>query len=198
MSEAGEPRPREGLETISERLVALADHDEVSVAQVLEGFGPASFVPLLVVPAFLVVTPLSGIPLLPTVLVLVIGLVALQMVARREHLWLPEVLKRRTISGRRLARAVEHARPLARWIDRNSRDRLAIFVAEPLATVARLACAACGLSMPFLELVPFSSSILAAAVLFFSVGFLAHDGLFVLFGVCVMAVAALIPLAIIF
>ena len=198
MNEAGNPRPKEGLETISQRLVTLADHDEVSVAQVLEGFGPASFVPLLVAPAFIIVTPLSGIPLLPTVLGLVIALVSLQMAARRRHLWLPEFLKRRRISGHRIARAVERARPLARWIDRNSRDRLGIFVTEPLATVARLACASCGLSMPLLEFVPFSSSILATAVLFFSVGFLAHDGLFILIAVTIMGLAALIPLTLIF
>ena len=197
MSAPEDPPPKDGLEAIAQRLAALGEHDEVSVAQVLERFGPASFVPILVVPAFIVVTPLSGIPLLSTVMGLAIGLISLQMAARRRHLWLPEVLKRRHISGRRLTRAIARVRPLVRWIDRASRDRLGVLVSEPLVTVARLACAACGFAMPFLELVPFSSSILATAVLFFSVGFLARDGLFVLVGACVMGLAALIPLALI-
>lgn len=193
-----EPKPlNRGLEAIARRLVALSDHERVSVAELLVGFGRVSFVPLLIVPAFIVVSPLSGIPFLPTTLGLVIGLIALQMAARRRHLWLPGFLQRRTLSGHRLARAVARARPVARWIDRHTRRRLGLFIVEPAATLARLACAACGLAMPFLELVPFSSSILAAAVLLFAVGFLAEDGLFIVLAVCLMAAAAAIPLVVI-
>ncbi|MDJ1007342.1 MAG: exopolysaccharide biosynthesis protein [Paracoccaceae bacterium] len=192
------PPPVPGMEGITLRLIDLAGQDRVSVADILEGFGEASFVPLLVVPALIVVTPLSGIPFLPTILGATIALVALQMAARRRHLWLPGFLKRRTISGARLAQAVSRASPMARWIDRHSRNRLHFLVAEPVATFARLACASCGMAMPFLELVPFSSSILASAVLLFSVGFLAADGLYVLLAAGVMCLAASIPIALLF
>jgi hypothetical protein len=45
-----------------------------------------------------------------------------------------------------------------------------------------------------LEIVPFSSSILGAAVLCFSVSLLTRDGLFVVFGMAIMAAVALLPL----
>jgi len=51
--------------------------------------------------------------------------------------------------------------------------------------------------MPFLEIVPFSSSVLGAAVLLFATSLLIHDGLFALFGMAAMtsAVGVLITVA---
>jgi hypothetical protein len=58
-------------------------------------------------------------------------------------------------------------------------------------------CLICGLSMPFLELVPFSSSILGMAVLFFATSLITRDGLFVLFGVLTMGAALAVPLTVV-
>jgi hypothetical protein len=50
--------------------------------------------------------------------------------------------------------------------------------------------------MPFLELVPFSSSILGLSVVLISSAFLTRDGLYALAGLGVFAVAPMIPLLI--
>lgn len=185
---------RHPVERVIERLEQLTDHEQVEVGNVVAAFGSTSFVPLLMVPALIVFSPLSGIPFLPTIFGLIIALVSLQMSVRKRHIWLPKVLMRRQIKGARLARALSWLGPAARWIDKRARQRLRFLTAFPFVLAPQLACVACGLAMPFLELVPFSSSILAAAVLTFSVAFLARDGLFVLIGGSFMGLAALVPI----
>ena len=57
-----------------------------------------------------------------------------------------------------------------------------VLVWPPILWVAQALCLICGLMMPFLELVPFTSSILGTVVLLLSFGMLARDGLFMLLG----------------
>ena len=41
----------------------VAERDDVSIGDLITAFGPASFLPLLLLPAITLVSPLSGIPL---------------------------------------------------------------------------------------------------------------------------------------
>lgn len=190
--------PPKRLENLIDRILEISAAESVDVRTVVQSFGRTSFLPLLAVPALIVVTPLSGIPLLSSTCGLIIALVGMQMAVRRDSLWLPGVLSRQAISGARLGRAIERARGPARWIDRHSRDRLTVLFREPFVTVSRILCASCGAVMPLLELVPFTSSILAAAVLSFCVGFLARDGLYIVVATAMIAAAASIPITLIF
>lgn len=175
------------------RLEEIAAAERLTLRELLEAFGPASFVPALMVPALLVVSPLSGIPFFSSLCGMIIALIALQMVLAREHLWLPEILMRRRIRGARLRRAMSRIHRVAGWIDGNSRDRLRLLAIPPGVKLPQLLAMLCGLAMPFLELVPFSSSILGTAVLLFAVSFLSRDGLYVIAGACAMGIAALVP-----
>jgi len=188
-----QPKPSQ-VRAILERLEGLAETDTPTLGALIQGVGTTSFVPVMMVPALLVFSPLSGIPFLPTICGLLIALIAFQLVVRRKHLWLPEVLMRRHLNGARLGKALHWLEGAADWLDRRSRKRFAALTADPLVILPQIACIFCGLAMPFLELVPFSSSILAAAVLFFSVSFLVRDGLFVILGWTLMGLASLIPI----
>ncbi|QQA42514.1 exopolysaccharide biosynthesis protein [Pelagovum pacificum] len=178
---------------IVERLEAASERDWLSLGDLLEAFGAASFVPGLMIPAILVVSPLSGIPFFSSVCGITIALVALQMILHREHLWLPEVLMRRSIRGWQLGRAMSRIARVADWIDGHSRDRLLFLCTNPGVKIPQALAMICGASMPMLELLPFSSSILGMAVLFFSVSFLARDGFYVIGGMAFMALASLVP-----
>ncbi|RVT86782.1 exopolysaccharide biosynthesis protein [Rhodobacteraceae bacterium CCMM004] len=184
------------VRNVVERLDALTDAERLSLGDIVEAFGRTAFLPLLLVPALLVISPLSGIPFFSSICGLTIALIALQLVLRRQSLWLPGVLMRRTISGERVHAGAERLKGFADWLDRRARDRLSFLTYAPLSTVVQAACMACGLAMPFLEVVPFSSSILGTAVVMFVVALLAHDGLFVILGGTLMAVAAVIPLTV--
>ncbi len=192
-SPSGAPGP---VRQVVARLDELTDRDDLELEDIVAAFGEAAFVPVLMVLALIVVSPLSGIPLLPTVFGTVIGLVSLEMLLGRRRLWLPRVLMRRRISGRRLHAALLRLDRLADWLDRTARTRLRLLVSPPLDTVTKAACAICGFAMPFLELVPFSSSLLGTSVVLFSTGLLTRDGLFAVAAWGVMAIAAMVPLAI--
>jgi hypothetical protein len=168
----------------------------VTLGDVMAAFGPAAFLPLLMVPALLVFSPLSGIPLLPTVCGLLIALIAAQMlVPGRQTLWLPDRLMRLRLRGDRARRAAGWLGRVARWLDQRARVRFGLLVSGFQGRVfVASCCMVCGLAMPFLELVPFSSSLLALAVLLLATGLLTGDGLFALAGLAIMGLAALVPL----
>lgn len=197
MSDGGPPDPPSSVRGVVDRLDAVSHRDWLTLRDIVEAFGPASFLPLMMVPALLVVSPLSGIPVFSSICGLTIAFIATQLVLNREHVWLPDLLMRRRINGARMHLALERLRGFADWLDRNARDRLSFLVLPPLRLIPELLCVLCGLAMPFLELVPFSSSILGTAVALMAVGFLAADGLFVLFGMMVMSVGLSIPFLIV-
>lgn len=182
------------IRAILHDLRAMGAAERVSVGDLMDRFGAASFAPALMVPALIVVSPLSGIFFLPTVMGLTMALIALQMLVGRRSLWLPAVIRARGLSGPRLIRAAERLERPAAWLDRRTRRRMPVFVVWPLSVVPQLGCLMSGLMMPFLELVPLSSSILGGAITLFAVSFLSRDGLFVILGLALMAIASLIPL----
>ncbi len=99
------------LTAVIERVMALSDAPTVSVRDLVTGFGEASFLPFLLVPALIVVSPLSGIPLLSTTCGTIIALIALQMLLpRRTHLWLPDVVMRQQIATQAARRGAAAAR----------------------------------------------------------------------------------------
>ncbi len=178
---------------VIDQLDDLTDREQVSVADILDAFGATAFLPILMVPALLVVSPLSGIPLFSSVCGITIGLISSQLFFHRSRLWLPGFVRRRKVRGRKMHESISRIRKMVDWIDRHSRDRLHIFTKQPGRQIAYGACMLCGFAMPFLEIVPFSSSLLGFAVLCIVTGLLAVDGLFVLVGICVMSLAATIP-----
>ncbi|WP_023851107.1 exopolysaccharide biosynthesis protein [Ponticoccus alexandrii] len=174
-------RPQTMTEVIEE-LHDAAQEDETSLGHLLSEVEHASFTPVLLAPALAVVTPLSGIPLFSSLCGLCIALVSAQMLFGRESLWLPQWLQRRKIPSDKLKSAVKTLRKPARWLDRHSRERLRVLVRPPFDRITHLLCLLCGLAMPMLELVPFSSSILGAAVSLMAMTLLLRDGLFALTG----------------
>lgn len=72
-----------------------AEGDKVSVGQIAEALGQDSLPPNLMIPAFAVASPLSGVPLFSSICGLLIALVSAQMLIGRDHVWLPGFLMRR-------------------------------------------------------------------------------------------------------
>jgi hypothetical protein len=192
--ETESPPEGAGMMDVVNDLESAAKGDEVSLGAVLEELEHAGFVPVLLAPALAVVTPLSGIPLFSSVCGITITLVAVQMLFGRTSLWLPAWLRRRKIPSKRLETAAQALRKPARWIDGHARPRLQVLVTPPLDRVIFLLCTLAGLVMPALEFIPFSSSIMGAAVALLSLTLLLRDGLFALFGygAIVIAVAVVV------
>lgn len=180
---------------IVDRISDVAEGDGMCVRDLVAAFGQRSFLPVLMAPALLVLSPLSGIPLFSSTCGVIIAFISAQMLAQRRYLWLPGFLMRRRIDGPRTRRAVARLHKLADWLDNHSRGRLRPMLRPPMRMVVHLVCLCCGLAMPFLELVPFSSSILGGAVLLLATALMVGDGVFALLGILVAGLALSIPLA---
>lgn len=176
------PNGPDTLAKLIDQIVAQVQSDEVQLGDLVESIGQASFTALLLMPAIILVTPLSGIPLFSSVIGILIFLVATQMLFRRKHLWLPRWILHRTASAQRVKAALARIRPAMVWLDRHTAERLTVLVHRPIIFIPQILCAASGLVMPLFELVPFSSTLLGLAVALLSLGMLARDGWFILLG----------------
>lgn len=168
-------------EVIGQARGELGEH-EAEVGRVVAAMGSASFIPVMLLPALLVLSPASGIPGLSSVCGLTIALIGAQMLFGRRHLWLPGWLLRRKLDGPKTDKALATLAKPAAWIDRHTGRRLLWLTRRPFDKIVLLACILAGGIMPALELLPFTSSILGAAISVMTLGLLVRDGLLVLIG----------------
>ncbi len=172
-----------GLTDILDALDTLGRaRSEVSVSDARERFGERSAGPFLLLPALLEVSPIGGIPGLPTVLALVITLFAVQLVMGRKHLWLPGWLERRHVSGDKLAKAASTLRRPAAFVDRFLKPRWRALTGRQMRRLIGLTCIALCATVPFLEIIPFASTVPMAAIILFGLAITVRDGLIAVLG----------------
>lgn len=178
--------------TLGELLDAIdpgADTDSVSLRDILDKIGARSFAPVILVPALLMISPLSAIPGMPTLSGLLIIIISLQWVFARKHLWLPDVLLRRRIKASKVSRAVAWLRKPTRWVDRHSHRRLRVLTTPPLTIVPKVAIVLIAVSWPVLELLPMVTSIGAFAVSLLAFGMMTRDGAYLAGGYAAIGLA---------
>ena len=177
------------LTEIIEQTIRESGGEHVSVDRIIASFGHASFVPLLILPALVLITPLSGVPGLSTVCGLTIMLIAVQQLVGHKRVWLPGWIRRREVETERLHTAMRKTLPLTRLIDSTARERLTFLFKPPLLWLLPLACVIFGAIMPVMEFIPFSSSLIGVAVTLIAFSILTRDGIF--------ALVALVPVGIV-
>ena len=170
------------LSDVLDRIEAAAAGGCVSVGDLLDELGERSITPVLLAISVLLISPLSGIPGVPTVSAALIVLIGAQGLMRRRHLWLPEALMRREIAAARIEKGVAWLRRPCAWIDRNARPRLCALTAGPMRPLAVLVCLLIASSWPLLEILPMVTSLGATAIALIVFGLLTRDGLFALLG----------------
>lgn len=159
---------------------ARTEHDQVSLGAVVQTVGTRSFGPLLLLAGVLTVSPLSGIPGMPTLMGVMVLLVSTQMLAGRGCFWLPGWLVRRSVSRSKLEKALGFMQRPARFIDRGLRPRLHPLIGPAGERVIALVCTVLGLSMPPMEVVPFSVNGVGAILIVFGLALIGRDGVFAL------------------
>ncbi|AJE45017.1 exopolysaccharide biosynthesis protein [Celeribacter indicus] len=178
------------IRTVNDILTAL-DHacsgDAVTVDLILDEIGHSSFAPALLVPALLLVSPLSGIPGMPTVGSVIMLLFAIQAILGVDHLWLPGVIRRRQLPCGRVSNAVGWLRKPAEWIDRRTGRRIAVLARPPWNNLVYVTIVLLCMIIPFLELLPMVTSVACFAISLFMIGIMVRDGLLVLFGYATVA-----------
>jgi hypothetical protein len=169
------------LEQLLTRIASAAEgHQQVSLGMIVEAVGRRSFGPLLLMAGIVLASPLSGIPGMPTVMGLVVTLIACQLLLGSRHFWLPRWLLRRSLDRRRICRTVGWLSRPARVVDRWVRPRLTGLHEGPSLYLIALVCGAVGIVTPVMELIPFSAHAAGAVVSAFGLSLIAHDGLLTL------------------
>ena len=176
-------------QTLSDELEGwLRGDGPKTLGSLVELFGERSFavlfVLLMAVPALPL--PTGGVTHLFEVIVV---LVALQLLAGRREVWLPERWKRTDISSTARGAFVERLLRTIRWLEHHSRMRLEFLVANRPARavyglVVLVFTVAAFLAPPFSGL----DTLPAAGVVLLSLGILLGDALFALAGIVVGSV----------
>ncbi|MCI0916502.1 exopolysaccharide biosynthesis protein [Pseudomonas stutzeri] len=191
MADANEPQP-DCLEDVINEVIDLGDGQaEVSVGDIQQTIGQRSFGLFLFVPAILEISPVGGIPGLPTLLALIIAMFAVQLLFGRDHFWIPGFITRRSVSGDKLEKGLNKIRPVVRWLDKISRNRMPWATRKAFLKVIAIVCLLLTASVPPLELLPFASTAPFSAICLFGLGITTRDGAAIVAGL-VVAVGAFV------
>jgi hypothetical protein len=176
------PKPVRSLEQLLDR-IERAGGARVSLEDVMDEVGRRSFGPMLLLPGIVLSAPLVGdVPGVPTMMGLVVTLVAAQFLFGRESPWFPRWLLERSVEGKKVKKGMRYVRPVARFVDRWTGRRLTWLVrGVPLYAIA-IVCIVMGVTTPLMEVVPFSAQLAGAAIAIFGMALVVHDGLFAAIG----------------
>lgn len=174
------------LEQVIDGIIDLGKgQDRVHVSDMQDSLGQRSFGPFLFVPAIIEISPIGGIPGVPTMLALIVALFAIQMLFGRDHFWIPGFLSKRSVSGEKLDKGLNKIRPMIRWLDKISRTRLNWAVSQGFLRVLAVLCVLLATSVPPLELLPFASTAPFSAIALFGLGITTQDGLLIVLGLII-------------
>ncbi|MEX0810505.1 MAG: exopolysaccharide biosynthesis protein [Dongiaceae bacterium] len=173
-------RPKPGKVTdVLERLAREYTDDRVSLGDIVKELQSRSHGMLMLVlslPSMIPITP----PGIGVIFGLPVAFVAVQLILRRRHVWLPGFLRRRSMTCEDFQRIIERALPHVARIERLLKPRLTILtesVGECLIGVAVLVLALL-LALPL----PLTNIPLGLAIALLSLGLIQRDGLVVLIG----------------
>ncbi|HUF22461.1 MAG TPA: exopolysaccharide biosynthesis protein [Burkholderiales bacterium] len=175
-------RRARNLEQLLDQIALAADgREDVSLDAILNVIGHRSFGPVLLVAGLITLAPIIGdIPGVPTIMGLFVLLVAVQVLIRQEHFWLPRWMLERSVAERKLCKSVQWLRRPARFIDRLLRPRLTALTGAAGLYAIAIACALIALAMPLMEVVPFSANAAGLILTSFGLSLIARDGLLAL------------------
>ncbi|MDL0430780.1 exopolysaccharide biosynthesis protein [Marinobacter sp. TBZ242] len=170
------------IEELLDRIEAgSADQSHVSIGEMMDSVGRRTFGPVVLMVGLILVTPLSGVPGMPTLMGLLTLLTLGQVLIGRKHFWLPGWLVQRQVPRKKLVQGLDMLRPTARRIDRLIRPRLTPLVKGFGLYVMALACMVIAVVMPATEIIPFSASIAGLALVTFGLAMISRDGVIALF-----------------
>lgn len=190
---SGQPR---SLGDLLQRIAEVAStREQVRLSAIMQAVGTRSFGPVLLLIGVILVSPLSGIPGMPTTMGVLLFLTSIQLLVGRQSFWMPDWLLRRSVPSGKLQRALRWLERPARFIDSWLRPRLLYLASSGGAVGVAAICSLLALAMPLMEVVPFSATAAGAAIVTFGLALVALDGLFVLIGAAYLMTVASLAIA---
>jgi hypothetical protein len=150
--------------------------EAVSIGLIQEIAGRRAAGPMLLLPALIVISPLSIIPGLPTIVGINTILVAGQIALGREQVWLPKWLTERCISARHAKTLLKFLGPVSRAADGVVKRRARFMTGPLMQRIGAMICVLMGAIMPLLEFIPFTSTWAASVIAVYALAITARDG----------------------
>lgn len=162
----------------------------LTVERLIDAVGRRSFGAALLVPALILLSPISAIPGVPTSMGALVVLVCAQLLLHKRTLWMPGWILHRQVPKRRWPDAMRFLRPIARGADWLVRPRLVWLVSGWRVNVIAAICLLLALCTTPLELLPGANTTTGAALTAFALSLMARDGLLAIIGIltCAMLV----------
>lgn len=164
------------LSDVLDQLESAAQGESVPVQEVIEKLGHHSFAALMLVFALIAVSPASAIPGLTATVAVIVFILAVQMMAGRDSVWLPGFVTRRRLSTEKLRSGIGWLRRPVRFVEGFMRQRLTWLLHRPWLLLPLGLILALTLFMPLMEVVPTSGSLASAVIALFAAGLLTRDG----------------------
>lgn len=158
-------------------------NDQVEFGWLLDRVSNRVYAAVLFLPALLAASPLTLIPGISFIFAIITVLIIVQMMVRRQRVWLPKKLRNVYFNKRKVSKALRYMEKPAVRLDKFFRPRL-MFLTSPYAgqkVILLVTLILAVLSGPA-TLVPFANLLFCIAILILAMGLLTRDGLLILFG----------------
>jgi len=177
------------IERLSEKSKSRKD---VSIGMMIEAAGERSFGAMLLIPGLIALSPLSGIPGVPSIVGVMVLLLSGQLLIGRKKFWIPKIVSNRSVSRERFDKAMKYLRRLSSYVDNIFKQRLSkITQGVGLYTIA-IICLILSLFSPILEVVPFAITGIGATLILFGLSLVARDGLLAILAICIFCGVAVV------
>jgi hypothetical protein len=179
------------LNGVLDEIVAKCDRDDtpdnLTLGEILESVGRRSYGPLLLVIGLFTISPATIVPGMTWLAAALTLVVAGQMALGLPRIWLPRRALKAQLPRNAVRSGVERMRGVAMAVDKLLKPRLTFLSKPPFVNlVALLVIAAALITFP-LGLIPLAPLAPGLAVVFFGLGMVARDGLWLALGTAAMA-----------
>lgn len=178
------------LEGVLDEIAAKCENDPtpdtLTLDEILDSVGRRSYGPLLLVIGLFAISPATIVPGMTWLAAALTLLVAGQMALGLPRIWLPKKALQAQLPRDAVRSGIERARGAAKFIDKLLMPRLTFLSKPPFVNLVALMVIAAALTTFPLGLIPFAPLAPGLAVVFFGLGMVARDGLWLALGTAVM------------
>lgn len=170
------------LDEIADKVQDDATPATLTFGEVVDAFGRRSYGPLLLVIGLFAISPATVVPGMTWLAAALTLVVAGQMALGLKRVWLPRGALQAELPREAVLGGIEKSRGVANRIDGLLKPRLTFLSGPPFVNVVALLVIAAALITFPLGLIPFAPLAPGIAVVFFGLGMVARDGLWLLLG----------------
>lgn len=175
------------LDEIAEKCANDATPNTLTLGEILDSVGRRSYGPLLLVIGLFAISPATVIPGMTWFAAALTLVVAGQMALGRPTIWMPKKALETQLPRTAVVSGVDKSRGFARAVDKLLKPRLVFLSKPPFVNLIAVFCLVAALITFPLGLIPLAPLAPGLAVVFFGLGMVARDGLWLALGAAAMA-----------